>query len=289
MLENKDLKRFSEMDNVEVAKDDPDIRGWDVTTADGQDLGEVKDLLVDTRSMKVHAVEVELEGSRFNWNDNRRVVVPVDSIRVNRDDDEVVISGMQKDQVGALPVYDATWGRATDATARPIGSAADQPFPGSDDTRGRAAYGSEGYAGSAERTRGAGDTERLTRAEEELHVGKREVQAGEVRVGKHVETERVRQPVSLEHERVNVERRPASGDLTNAEARFRDEEIVVPVVEEQAVVEKRPVVKEEVVIGKERVRDDQTIEADLRKERLDVNQEGRGPDKGSHFDRKGER
>ena len=279
---NKDLKRFSEMDNVEVAKDDPDIRGWDVTTADGQELGEIKDLLVDTRTMKVHAVEVELEGSHFDWSDNRRVVVPVDSLRVNRDEDEVVISGMRKDEIGALPVYDATWGRGTDATAGPIASAG---YPGADDTRGRAGYGAEGYARSDEQALGA-ETERLTRAEEELHIGKREVQSGEVRVGKRVETERVREPVSLERDQVNVERRPASGDVTDTEARFRDEEIVVPITEEEAIVEKRPVVKEEVVITKERVRDDDVVETDVRKERLDVDQEGRGLDDRSRFDRK---
>lgn len=117
---SKDLERFSEMEDVEVAKDDPDIRGWDVTAADGQALGEVKDLLVDTHTMKVRAVEIELEGGRFNWTDNRRVLVPVDSLRVNRDEDEVVISDMRKDEVGALPASDAAWGRATDAAAHPV-------------------------------------------------------------------------------------------------------------------------------------------------------------------------
>jgi uncharacterized protein (TIGR02271 family) len=280
---NRNLRRFSEMENVEVSKEDPDIRGWDVTTADGQELGEVKDLLVDTATMKVYAVEVELEGSRFNWNDNRRVVVPVDTVRINRDDDEVVVSGLRKEEIGALPIYDASWGRGTDAAA--FGTTHEGRF---DETTGRAGYGSEEYARSGEEIRG-GERERLTRAEEELHVGKRDVYAGEVRVGKHVETERVRQPVSLERERVNVERRPATGDVTNRDARFKDEEIVIPITEEEAVIEKRPVVKEEVVISKERVRDEETVEADLRKERLDVKKEGRAFDDKSRPNRKGGR
>ncbi|HSK08763.1 MAG TPA: PRC and DUF2382 domain-containing protein [Vicinamibacterales bacterium] len=280
---NRNLRRFSEMDNVEVSKEDPDIRGWDVTSADGQDLGEVKDLLVDTATMKVHAVEVELEGSRFNWNDNRRVVVPVDTLRINRDDDEVVISGMRKEEVGTLPIYDPSWTRGTDDAA--FGKRPEDRF---DETAGHAGYGAEGYARSSEEIRG-GEREHLTRAEEELQVGKRDVHAGEVRVGKHVETEHVRQPVSLERERVNVERRPATGDVTNRDARFKDEEVVIPITEEEAVVEKRPVVKEEVVISKERVRDEDTVEADLRKERLDIKQEGRAFDDKSRPNRKGGR
>ncbi|HOC19747.1 MAG TPA: PRC-barrel domain-containing protein [Vicinamibacterales bacterium] len=173
---NKDLKRFSEMDNVEVAKDDPDIRGWDVTTSDGQDLGEVKDLLVDTRTMKVHAVEVELEGSRFNWNDNRRVVVPVDSLRVNRDDDEVVISGMRKDEIAALPASEASWGLGTDASSRPIASSEPGSYIAPDATRGRAGFDADVHGRSAEDTRGIG-AERITRAEEELRAGKERLDA----------------------------------------------------------------------------------------------------------------
>jgi len=42
------------------------------------------------------------------------------------------------------------------------------------------------------------------------------------------------------------------------------------VIEEEVIVEKRPVVKGELIISKERVRDSETVEADLRKERFDV-------------------
>lgn len=190
---NTDLKRFSEMENVEVAKDDPDIRGWDVTTSDGQDLGEVKDLLVDTRTMKVHAVEVELEGSRFNWNDNRRVVVPVDSLRVNRDDDEVVISGLHKDEIAALPASDASWGLGTDASSRPLASSGRIASPpgshGPEATRGRAGLDADTYGRSTEDIRGTG-SERIPRAEEGLRAGKPEVKAGQTPVDERLDINR---------------------------------------------------------------------------------------------------
>jgi sporulation protein YlmC with PRC-barrel domain len=101
----RDLHRFSEMDDVEVAEDDPDVRGWDVVTRDGQDIGEVKDLLVDTRSMKVRSLEVELEGSHFKWNDNRRVAIPVDWVRLDEEHDDVVIEGREFDEIGRLQEY----------------------------------------------------------------------------------------------------------------------------------------------------------------------------------------
>ena len=49
-----------------------------------------------------------------------------------------------------------------------------------------------------------------------------------------------------------------------------DQEIRVPVTEEEIVVEKRPVVKEEIVVTKRAVEETQNVEADVRRERVDV-------------------
>lgn len=253
------LHRFSEMDDVEVAEEDPDVRGWDVVTPDGRDIGEVKDLLVDTTSMKVRSLEIELEGSHFKWNDNRRVAIPVDAVRLDEDHDDVVIEGMAFDEIGRLQEY------------RPLAYG----------DRG-SAYGERGSAVGEPGTtpRGSGERDRLTRSEEELRIGKREVETGEVRVGKHVESERVDQPVSRSRERVRIERRPVTGSAAGTEARFENDEIRVPVTEEEVIVEKRPVVKEELVVSKERVQDTEHVQTDVRKERFDVKKDGRILDEG---------
>jgi uncharacterized protein (TIGR02271 family) len=115
------------------------------------------------------------------------------------------------------------------------------------------------------------DARRLTRSAEELRIGKKTVQTGEAKVRKHVETEHVSEPVERMREEVHVDRRPvAAGDQRRAD--IRDDEIRVPITEEELVVEKRPVVKEEVVISKDRVKESENVEADLRKERIDVEQ-----------------
>jgi uncharacterized protein (TIGR02271 family) len=252
-----DLKRFSDMDDVEVAKDDPDVRGWDVTTPDGRDIGEVKDLLVDTAEMKVRALEVELDGKRFNTRDNRRVAIPVDRVQLDDDKNDVIVRGMAVDEIGRMPVYSQPPGQTIGRSGR-------------DEMRGQAREYERGRQG--EYARGA-ERDRLTRSEEELAVGKREVKTGEIGIGKHVETEHVSRDVPLERERVHVERRPAAERVAGS-ADLRDDEIRIPVHEEQAVVEKRPVVKEEVVVSKERVSEPKRVDADVRKERLDVDKEG---------------
>jgi uncharacterized protein (TIGR02271 family) len=53
--------------------------------------------------------------------------------------------------------------------------------------------------------------------------------------------------------------------ISQGRADFGDDEIRIPLTEEEVVVEKRPVAKEEVVITKERTEDTVIIEEDLRK------------------------
>ena len=118
-----------------------------------------------------------------------------------------------------------------------------------------------------------GQERRLTLAEEQLAVGKRTVQEGEVALRKHVDTRHVEEQVELVREEVTVERRPLSADAANANiSDIGEEEIRVPVMREEAVVEKRTVPIEEVVVRKEAVADTQKVAADLRKETLDVDE-----------------
>lgn len=109
----------------------------------------------------------------------------------------------------------------------------------------------------------------LTLSEEQLAVGKATREAGEVRVGKHVETEHVRKEVPVTHEEVTIERRPVDG-MSAKGARIEDDEIRVPLHEEELVVDKRVVPKEELVVKKHTVEETKVAEADLRRERADV-------------------
>src|SRR5919199_986466 len=106
------------------------------------------------------------------------------------------------------------------------------------------------------------DELRVQRTEEELAAGTREREAGEVRVNKDVRTEREQVRVPTRHEEVSVERVPVNEEGTGAE--IGDDEVSMPVVEEEVVTEKRPVVKEELRIRKE------VVEEDVRKEEVDV-------------------
>jgi len=112
--------------------------------------------------------------------------------------------------------------------------------------------------------------------EEELQVGKREVERGGVRVEKTVTEKPVEEKVNLREERVTVERRPVdrpadTADINNA---FKETTIEMTEKAEEAVVNKQARVVEEVVVGKEVTNRTETIRDTVKRTDVDVQQTG---------------
>jgi uncharacterized protein (TIGR02271 family) len=107
--------------------------------------------------------------------------------------------------------------------------------------------------------------------EEQIQVGKRQVQRGGVRVYAHVTERPVEEQVTLREEHVNVERRPVNRAATDADlASFKEGSIELTETAEEAVVAKRAFVKEEVVVGKEVEQHTETIRDTVRSTDVDV-------------------
>jgi uncharacterized protein (TIGR02271 family) len=108
---------------------------------------------------------------------------------------------------------------------------------------------------------------------EKLYVSKTPVQTGEVTVRKEVHTERKTIDVPVRREEVVIERRPGSGQPAN-QAMGGDQELRIPVTEEQVHVEKQPVVTEEVTVGKRQVKGTERVDETIRKEQVKVDTQG---------------
>lgn len=263
---------LSELDDFKVAEGDPDIRGWDMIASDGTKVGEVEDLLVDTGAMKVRYLDVELDDDQFNVKD-RHVLVPIGQARLDDDNDDVLVN-IPSSQFASLPPYThGTFSREYETSLRQgITGTAVATTATDADYYAHTDFDESRFLGARrgmDREKGA---LRLVRSEEELAIGKRAVQAGEVEVTKRVETERVRESVPVTREEVTVERHPVEAGTT-AEGKIEEAEIRVPVTEEEVIVEKRVVPKEEVVIKKEAVQGEQVVEDTVRKERIDVDRD----------------
>jgi len=132
------------------------------------------------------------------------------------------------------------------------------------------------YAGGAETGRaGVAEGTVVPVVEEELHVGKREVEGGGVRVRTRVVERPVEEVVRLREERVNVERRPVNRAITDADLNaFREGSFELTERSEEAVVAKQARVVEEVAINKEVGERTETVRDTVRSTDVDVEQTG---------------
>jgi stress response protein YsnF len=115
------------------------------------------------------------------------------------------------------------------------------------------------------------DHETIPVVEEEIAVGKREVERGGVRVRSYMTTTPVEEQVQLRETRVNVERRPVDRPVTDADLdTFQERTIEVTETAEEAIIEKRARVVEEVVIDKDVDTHTETIRDQVRHTEVDV-------------------
>ena len=123
---------------------------------------------------------------------------------------------------------------------------------------------------TSERTAGA-ETQTVTLVEEQLRVGKREVERGRVRITKRVEHQEGTIDEPLLQERVEVERVPINREIDGpVEVRREGDVTIIPIYEEVLVVEKRLVLKEELHIRKEQQEVHDPQQVTLRREYVDV-------------------
>jgi uncharacterized protein (TIGR02271 family) len=112
--------------------------------------------------------------------------------------------------------------------------------------------------------------ERIPIVEEQLNVGKREVNEGRVRVRSYVVETPVQEQVSLRQEHVSVERRPVDRAVTGNEAAFQDRTIEATEKSERAVVSKEARVKEELVVKKDVDQKTETVSDSVRRTEVKV-------------------
>jgi stress response protein YsnF len=110
--------------------------------------------------------------------------------------------------------------------------------------------------------------------EEEIRVGKREVDSGGVRVETRVEETPINEQVTLHDEKVTVDRRPVNQDVdpSTVTDAFREGTFEVRGHSEEAVVQKEARVVEEVVVNKQVDERTEQIQDTARRTDVDVQQ-----------------
>jgi len=116
----------------------------------------------------------------------------------------------------------------------------------------------------------SGDETVIPIVEEQLSVGKREVERGGVRVRSYVVETPVEESVRLRDETINVERRAVNRPADVTADAFRERTIELKETDEEAVVAKTARVVEEVVVSKDVTERTEQISNTVRRTEVDV-------------------
>jgi uncharacterized protein (TIGR02271 family) len=118
-------------------------------------------------------------------------------------------------------------------------------------------------------TSGSAREEVIPLSEEELQVGKRTVDRGTTRIRRYVVEKPVEQNVSLQSEKVTVERRQPI-QATPGTGAFEERVVEVRETAEEPVVSKSAHVAEEVVVGREATERTETVRDTVRREEVEI-------------------
>ena len=263
--------------------------GYGVYDPTGSKIGKVDDLFVDESD------QPEYIGVKIGLLGTRSTLIPWELVEV-REDEGRIIASLDKDRVKDGPAFDddkeitpefenevySYYGLQRTSSTEDRGSYADYTSGTTGESVGPGMAMGDTETGEfrehaaddegVNQSRGDDledeDELRVQRTEEELAAGTREREAGQLKVRKRVRTDREQIEVPTRHEEISVERVPVEGEASEAE--IGEDEVRVPVTEEEVVVEKRPVAKEEVRIRKDVVSDTETVEEDVRREEVEV-------------------
>ncbi|WP_158044305.1 YsnF/AvaK domain-containing protein [Skermanella pratensis] len=117
---------------------------------------------------------------------------------------------------------------------------------------------------------GTGEETVIPIAEEQIAVGKRQVQGGGVRVRSYVVETPVEETVRLREESVHVERRAVDRPVDAGADAFRERSVNLTETSEEAVVSKTARITEEVVVGKDVTERTEHVSDTVRRTEVDV-------------------
>jgi uncharacterized protein (TIGR02271 family) len=229
-------------------------QGRTIVGSDGEKIGKVSEIYLDGQTNKPEWATVSsgLFGTKSHF-------VPLAGASPDGEDVRVQVG---KEQVKNAPSVDPD-GELSEHEEQQLFEHYGVPYT---------AAGSTTAKGAPQRdARGSDDG--MTRSEEELHVGRRQQEAGRARLRKYVVTEQVQKTVPVQREEVRVEREPitdANREQAMSGAEISEGEHEVTLHEEEVVVEKRAVPKERVSLGKETVTDEREVSEEVRKERIET-------------------
>ncbi len=228
-----------------------DVKALELYTQGGVRVGSVADALVDDDGrFRYLVIDTSFDSSR------KRILLPIGLAHIHYAEKRVYVDGLSKEQVERLPEYreNIVVDQDYEENVRNVYRSPNSNF----------AYNRETYNYQEPDLYGLNEQKHQTIKlyEERLIAHKNRVKAGEVTVGKHIETETAQVSVPLQKERVVIERVTPTTEnrvVDSQEVQFQEGEVArIEVYEETPEIRKEAFVREEVRVRK--VVDSNTVE-----------------------------
>jgi uncharacterized protein (TIGR02271 family) len=233
----------------DIAEGHPDPRGYELWSRDNQKIGTVQSLFGSPSTEAAYFALVEVGGPT----NRRRYLIPLETLSIDA-----------RARRAYGPFTQAEFGSAPEYQ---------------ENSRDFSRYYSYWNQFGSTAQRGTSEEVRVPVSEEQAQVRKEVREVGHVALRKRVEVEtrHIQEPVT--RTRVEVERHAVPADQqrgyrADAKTLQEGEEIRVPVMEEELIVEKVPRVTEEVVLRKETETRQAEQDVQLRREHVEVEEEG---------------
>jgi uncharacterized protein (TIGR02271 family) len=232
--------------------------GFDVLDNDRESIGSIDNIWVDQSG------QPEFFGVQTGWLFGKIHVVPAQQAAVNYENRRVRVP-YSKEKVKDAPSFDTSADLSPEQeneVYRYYGLARAHGDMGTTHPR-------EGAGRTREPTRHTEGEHNIQLNEERAEVRKQQKDIGGVRLRKIIRTETVDKPVELTHEDVEIERVPAGKGQT-APSNLEEDEIYIPLRQEEAVVHKETHPKEQVRVNKKTERERKDVSETVRKEDLEI-------------------
>jgi uncharacterized protein (TIGR02271 family) len=268
--ENNEYVHLEELggSKYEIVDGEPNIKGWNVRNETGDQIGEVDELLFDPESLKVRYLVVDLETDDTGL-EAKKVLVPIGLAELRQSDNCVRLDNVSVAQLNALPEYEkGKLSQETERSIRNIFERSGQLGSAAVSDAQSQGYDREGFYNhnhfNEDKFYNQGQN-KVPIIQENLEVGKQEVDTGTTRIRSRIVERPVQGTVNLREEHISIERNPVNRPVTEADVNaFKEQEFDLTEHAEIPIVSKEARVVEEVTINKNVEHREETINETLR-------------------------
>jgi uncharacterized protein (TIGR02271 family) len=253
-----DKRNEDKQESRQASRDLGQYVDYEVIDRDDSKIGTLQCLWCD------HTGEPAFIGVKTGWIFGKTHVVPADAVQVCEGSARIRLP-YTKEKVKDAPAYDAET-EMDEAREWEI-----RTYYGISQPKGRQPAST---TESSHQQRATPEQATIKLSEEELKVGKRQVEAGGVRLRKIIRTETINQPIELQREEIVIERVPGEQAKAVQQKSFQEADIFIPLRREEAVIEKQEHIREEVRVRKKKRTDKQQVSERVRREDVEIEPSG---------------